>query len=324
MVKWFHNLEVISDRQITMQTIPQNPERNLNSDSVQISTRWARWKKQRRLKREAGSQEREREQRDRMPAYFLLNCVSLTSGRQKSSFLLHFLIFQALGHLSLLFLCICHHTISRVAPIACVWKPAGPAPERRPIPHVPGTPKPLQSFLTLGSFPPSGSYIYLICWLSKHPLQDEEAQNRRIKDKTLAPPKSVGRMSLSSVGPAFYPQLSSKISICVTSLTWALRRKIKRRDLLFPQQWSLLEQKTGGKLLFIQGCYPGRPLTPELTESQLRKRRCFRAWDMDSSAALPIPGSLWPAPCTSPAPLLAVQNWPHVSGSEGSQQQECP
>lgn len=161
MVKWFHNLEVISDRQITMQTIPQNSERNLNSDSVQISTRWARWKKQRRLKREAGSQEREREQRDRMPAYFLLNCVSLTSGRQKSSFLLHFLIFQALGHLSLLFLCICHHTISRVAPIACVWKPAGPAPERRPIPHVPGTPKPLQSFLTLESFFPHRGHTYI-------------------------------------------------------------------------------------------------------------------------------------------------------------------
>lgn len=155
-----------------------------------------------------------------MPAYFLLNCVSLTSGRQKLSLLLHFLIFQALGHLSLLFLCICHHTISRVALIACVWKPAGPAPERRPIPHVFRHSQATAIFLNIGEFlPPSGSYIYLICWLSKHPLQDEEAQNRRIKDKTLAPLKSVGMRPLTSVGPAFSPELSSKISTCVTSLT---------------------------------------------------------------------------------------------------------
>lgn len=139
-----------------------------------------------------------------MPEYFLLNCVSFISGRQKSSLLLHFLIFQALGHLSLLFLCICHHTISRVAPITCVWKPAGSAPERRHIPHISRHSQATAIFLNTGEFfPPLGSHIYLLCWLNKHLLQDEEAQNRRIKDKTLAPLKSVEIMPLTSVGPTF-------------------------------------------------------------------------------------------------------------------------
>lgn len=63
---------------------------------------------------------------------------------------------------------------------------------------------------------------------------------------------------------------------------------------------------TGERFLFIQGCYQGRPLTPELTEAQLRKaesavlvgggatKSYFRAWDEHNIAVLPHPGSLQP------------------------------
>lgn len=94
--------------------------------------------------------------------------------------------------------------------------------------------------------------------------------------------------------------------------------------MLFPQQQSLLKQiiampniaMTGEKFLFIQGCYRERPLTPELTEAQLRKaewaglvgggatKSYFRAWNEHSIAVLPHPGSLQPRAPTNPAPLL--------------------
>lgn len=39
--------------------------------------------------------------------------------------------------------------------------------------------------------------------LNKHFLQDEEAGNRRIEDKSLAPLKYVGMLPLTSVGSGF-------------------------------------------------------------------------------------------------------------------------
>lgn len=75
----------------------------------------------------------------------------------------------------------------------------------------------------------------------------------------------------------------------------------------------------GEKFLFIQGCYEGRTLTPELAEAQLRKAELaalvgggatnnyFRAWDKPSIAVLPHPVSLQPTPHTASAPLLTGQ-----------------